>query len=521
MRRRGRNPAPGPRQKCGNVVQLAAGAVVALFATMAAAEPAFRVDPIGGDGRTVAAELADLNGDGRTDLLQVVFSGKPPREQRTIRVYLQGADGMLPAQPSFAKPLPTGAAAYDVFDLRDRPGTELVLLRQSDILLMSLAAADGETWTLPFPGPGSVGALGDDRGLERIRIVEPAMAAEPRLVAVQMGETSVLSPSGEVLGRLQTGGLANYLVPARPGLLFFESDLRLFFDAPRVSTGDVDGDGRGDVITSTRHEIRVFLQSEDGRFPAAPSKIYPLALLSAHDHIRGSGGVTAQATDLDGDGRADLVLSHQSGGLTDARLITRVYHNRGGAWQLDTPAQTIDSNGAIGSELALDLDRDGRPELVRVIVPFSTVGLVQMLLTRTIDAEAQIYQPDPQSIFAAKPWVDIDLDIPFSFDTLRTSGFLPCWNLDVNADGHLDLLLSGKGDRIEVRLGGPRHKYAKVQHRLDLRTQGLLRGGDWNGDGLVDLLIFDPFTADVPMHLALNLGTLPDSPPRLEAPASQ
>ena len=34
------------------------------------------------DGRTVAAELADFDGDGRSDLLQVVFAGVPPHETR-------------------------------------------------------------------------------------------------------------------------------------------------------------------------------------------------------------------------------------------------------------------------------------------------------------------------------------------------------------------------------------------------------------------------------------------------------
>ena len=496
---------------------LLSGVLAALVADAAAAKPAFRADPIASDGRTVAAELADFDGDGRTDLMQVLFRDNPPHEQRLIRVTLQGEDGALPPRPTFERPLPAGAAAYDVHDLRESPGSELVLLRQSDVLVLSLASASGTSWSLPFPGPGSVGALGDDRGLERIAIVYPELGREPRLLAVQLGETTVLAAGGEVLGRLQTGGLANYLVPTRPGLLFFESDLRLFFDAPRVSIGDVDGDGSGDVVTSTRHEVRVFLQEADGRFDAKASRVYPLDLLSEHDHIRGSGGVTAQTTDLDGDGRADLVLSHQSGGLTDARLITRIYRNVGGGWQLDAPAQTIDSQGAIGSELALDIDRDGRPELVRVIVPFSTMGLVQTLLTRTFGAEARIYPSDPKRLFASDPWVKLDLDIPFSFDTLRTAGFLPCWTLDLNADGNLDLLLSGKGDRLEVRLGGTQHRYGKVHHRMKLPTQGLLRGGDWNGDGLVDLLIFDPFTNDAPAHLLVNLGTLPNSPPRFEA----
>jgi hypothetical protein len=48
-----------------------------------------------GDGRT-AAEIADFDGDGRADLLQIVFVGVPPAETRTIRMWKQGENGELP-----------------------------------------------------------------------------------------------------------------------------------------------------------------------------------------------------------------------------------------------------------------------------------------------------------------------------------------------------------------------------------------------------------------------------------------
>lgn len=496
-------------------IVILAAAAVAWFTCVASADPAFHVAEIPSDGRTVAAEIEDFDGDGRSDVLQILFRGQPPRERRLIRLYVQDGDGAIPTLPTFERPLPPGAAAYDVHDLHGGPGSELVLLRQSDLLVLSPAGAE-EPRTLPLPGAGSIGALADDRGLERVAIVHTSLGREPRLLAVQLGETTVLSATGDVLGRLETGGLANYLVPTRPGLLFFESDMRLFYDAPRISIGDVDGDGAGDIVTSTRHDVRVFHQNADGRFNSRPSRVYPLALLSEHDHIRGSGGVIAQVADLDGNGRADLILAHQSGGLTDARLITRIYRNRAGGWQIDAPAHTIDSKGAIGSELPVDTDGDGRPELVRVVVPFSTMGLVKTLLTRTIEAEARIYRPDAERGFAPEPWVKLDLDVPFSFDTLRSSGFLPNWSVDINADTHLDLLLSDGGQNLDVHLGGPRFGYAKRNSRMRIRTQGVLRSGDLDGDGMPDLLIFDPFSTGSPMQVLRNLGTLTGSPARYE-----
>lgn len=493
-----------------------AAAVFCLLAGTAAAMPPFRQERIAAAGRTVAAEIGDFDGDGRGDLLQILYRGRPPREERVIRLYAQQPDGTLPAEPSLEKPLPAGAAAYDVMQHKSG-AAELVLLRQRDMAVVSVAAG-GSTRLLPLPGGSSTGAAADERGLERIEMVYYELAGEPRLLAIQLSEISVLAADGTLLGRLESGGLANYLVPTRPGLLFFESDVRLLFDAPRLSVADVDGDGRADIVTSTRHELRVFLQKADGTFAAAPTRVYPLQLISERDHIRASGGVTAQVADLTGDGRADLILSHQSGGMTDARLTTRIYRNAADGWQIDTPDRILDAQGAIGSEFALDLDGDGRPALVRVVVPFSTMGLVRTLLTRTIQAEAHIHAPDPQTGFAGEPQVVIELDVPFSFDTLRASGFLPQWRVDVNGDGHRDLLLSGGGKHLDVHLGGPRFGYAKRRGRVDLPTQGVLRSGDFDGDGLPDLVLFDPFTTDAPLWLLRNLGTLPGSPSRI-APA--
>ena len=48
-------------------------------------------------GRTVAAEMGDFDGDGRADLLQIVFVGIPPDDKRVVRLWTQTSSTRLPA----------------------------------------------------------------------------------------------------------------------------------------------------------------------------------------------------------------------------------------------------------------------------------------------------------------------------------------------------------------------------------------------------------------------------------------
>jgi hypothetical protein len=494
--------------------------VIVLSAIPSAAgdDALFDLSEIPADGRAVAAELVDLDGDGRTDLLVAVFKAFPPMEKRVFRVHLQDDDGSIPPLPSFETAIPEGSAVYDLADLAETPGTEIVLLRQSDVLILSLAAAGGSPRLLAFSGVGSVGAAEDERGFERFPLVYDDFGEEALLLLPLLGESLLLSTSGEVRARLATGGRANYLIPSRPGLLFIESELRLFFDAPRVMAADVDGNGSADIVSSTRHEVRVFLRRPDGAFDREPTRVLSPALVSERDHISGSGGVSIQAQDLNGDGRADLLLSELAGGITSARMRSAVLLNRDGTWSFSRRDWEIDSGNEVATDMPIDTNGDGRPELLRVTVELSVVELIEALLTRSIDIRASLYRPSETGTFEKTPWSKRDLAVPIDFDTFRARGFLPSWIADLNADGHLDLLDSGGGDEIEVYLGGPEHRYAKRDGRQKLDTRGEVRFGDLDANRLTDAVIFDPYRSGLPVRLLRNRGALSGSPqPTTEA----
>jgi len=496
----------------------AAAACVLLTVTSASAADVFEVMTVGGDARTVAAELIDVNGDGRTDLLEIAYHGLPPDERRLARVYLQRDDGSLAAEPTFSHAIPPGAAAYDFADVDTAPGTELIILEERGLTVMQLGTPAGSVRQIRLEGASTVGAASDERGLKRIRIAHGEFADEPWLLIPRFGETVAVAADGRELAALEVGGRANYFVLTRPGPMFLESDIQLFYDVPRLSVGDVDGDGRVDVVASSRHQVRVFLRKADGTYPRQADRVLQLGRVSEEDHVRGSGAVRSEARDFDGDGRLDLIVSQLSGALTDGRATTSLYVNRGGTWNLDEADSTFTATSRWGGDELTDINGDGRLELVLVRVPLSVVELVEALLTRKFDVEISVHLLEPDGGYASSPAAKLKLDIPFSFDIGRPPGFSATTQHDLNADGYGDLVAPGDGEHIEIFLGRADTRYRKTDARQDVDTNGRLRAGDLDGDGLTDLVIYDPYRPGSRLRILRNRGVLAGSPARLESP---
>ena len=151
--------------------------------------------------------------------------------------------------------------------------------------------------------------------------------------------------------------------------------------------------------------------------------------------------------DLDGDGRADLLVSHASGGLQSAMNRTRIHRNRDGNFDLANPDQVFERKGGVAADELVDLDGDGRPEWLRVFMPFGLLQIAEIFVQRSIDVRAEIRRGSDDGRFEEKPWIDRPFSIPFDFETLRPRGFVPTLERDWNGDGHLDLLGSADGNR--------------------------------------------------------------------------
>ncbi len=480
---------------------------IGLVASGASAADPFRVFELPGPGRVTSAGIADLDGDGHADIWALSIYGVPPDSRRELRVHFQMPDGSFADTPSWTGSVVDGAGAYEIADLPDGPGEELLLLRRDRVTVLSFAGRTLATRDLVIPGDPTIVAAPDERGLDRYRLVREEIG--PNLLVPGLGEIIVLSPAGEVLSRPEVGARANYFIPHRPGPLVGESEIESYYDFAHIESGDVDGDGLVDLITSTRHELRVFRQREGGRFPRKPDQKLAFRRLDETDQIRGSGNVRMTSGDFNGDGRADLVVTSTTGGLLNARTETTFHLNRDGSWNLQKPDETFVVDGSWSSLQLLDLDADGRPELIEARVALTVFEIVEFLLQRSVDVQVSYFHADADGIFDPQPLRRTQISVAVELETFTQKGFLPTLEADLNGDGRPDRLGPGKGKAAEVFLGGGDAPFAKRTARQPMDTRGSIRFGDVDGDGLPDFLLFDRTRPDARLRIAVNTGSLP------------
>ena len=495
---------------------LASLALVALVApTGVRADPAFAIQQIAPGARVVQADLADLDGDGVGDLMWTGVEGLPPAEVRTLHVHFGGADA-LPEQPDWSLPVPSGSAAYDLADVDGRPGAEILLLRRDRVTRLSLHGRVAARLDLPVPGGPSIAAVQDERGMDRLALVRSGLGPRPRVLVPGFGESFLLEADGTHVATFDVGARANFFVPPRPGPLISESEIEIYFDHPRLTAGDVDGDGRADLVASGRHEIRVFLQREDASFGAAPDRSVALGKLSEADHIRTAGSVRIMLHDFDDDARVDLLIASSVGSVFDGTTELTLHHNRGGSWNVDVPDQRFEAERGLTTHDLVDLDGDGRAELMSVRVPTGVLEIVEVLVTRAIDALVTVHKRGSDQPFDPEPWIRSKQDIGISFETLRPTGFIPTSQADVNGDGLRDLLGSGDGERLTLRLGDPEAGFERRTTSQALDTGGRIRFGDLDANGSADFVLYDQRRPDTPLRVGRSLL----APPRIvPAPA--
>ncbi len=214
--------------------------------------------------------IGDVNGDGRDDL--VIRQVMPDRDQLRLRVYLQDADGRLPAEPS--RQFDLTCTVDDWVCLQDMNGDGRL-----DLVKSSLG---------PLPGDHAGDVVGQgDR--PRVPGRRPRRLARRAHLHFPQARLAGADPDrGHRRGRAAGPGA---------GLLFVEG--------PR-------GDDRRDRVWRLVFDLRVYMAAADGRYPAEPTFVQKVAVCTHGIGLRFDWDILRSSWslegDFNGDGRKDLLV---------------------------------------------------------------------------------------------------------------------------------------------------------------------------------------------------------------------
>ncbi len=293
-----------------------------------------------GGTTAVSVAVADLNGDGKPDLVVVNYSSN------TVGVLMGNGDGTF--QPVVTYGTGGGEPSWvAVADLNGDGKPDLVVANVIGSGQMGVLLGNGDGTFQPALTYGSFGyysvAVGDLNGDGKLDLVGAH--------SFTAGSVGVLLGNGD-------GTFQNEVTYDSGGSF------------PRsAAIADVSGDGKLDLLVVNRRsfDVGVLLGNGDGTFQAAVS------------YASGAQYVDSVAVaDLDGDGEPDLVLANEN------FSVGVLLGNGDGTFQ---PATTFSTASySLGSVAAADVNGDGRPDLVVVnqcTFTCESAGLVSVLLNNT------------------------------------------------------------------------------------------------------------------------------------------
>jgi len=316
--------------------------------------------PYNSFGAQTTIALGDINGDGAPDIVLANLQGP------TVVVLLGNGNGTFQDPTAFS----TGSGAITSMSLGDvnRDGKLDLIVGNSctanctgvynDSVGVLLGRGDGTFQNMASYALGTDGVVGpssivasDVNGDGKVDLV----------VADRCGEAPVCTPDGfeGAVSVLLGKGDGTF----QPATVYASGDE----DATSVAVGDVNGDGKPDIVVSN-----MCVDTLDDCFPAADDVG---VLLGKGDGTfqnaltYNAGGLTATSVaiaDIDGDGAPDIIVANQCGPSLDScvndSLLGVLAGNGDGTFQ--SPV-IYDTGGNSANGIAVtDINGDGRPDVL-------------------------------------------------------------------------------------------------------------------------------------------------------------
>ena len=488
-------------------------------------------------------DLADMNGDGRLDLVYLTHESETP-----LRVRCQDAQGELGPERRLRMTQPRTLCLADV---NGKPGAEVLTVeaKSGRVTVMELRAVEpgespptSEVYVFPLPGGVKTKdrelAVADVDGDRRPDVVvsDPAGAqillftqrpktglGPPRAFPALVGVRTVRAADTDGDGKAEVVVLSSEekmigLSRFAKGRLSFPAAVPIEGTPHAMDLADLDGDRRADLAYvlstkdpkkgNTRYRLGIGRWDPKGRFtPTGPAVDLPR--FGAHP-------TGLHALDANHDGRMDLLVQIP---YEDPRLILQ---RPGGKWE-PVGQKRADRRGMLkglapGAVSLCDLEGDGKIEVLvasrnfarsirynssgqwEIVDQFNgphpksrIVGVTALDADRDGTKELVLLDKKDHTLNFLKrgkdrlyhPWKRREIG-PFDFRAMKV--------VDLNGDGRDDLLVAGTNSFGVVYVGKPDPELrvlARYETKIKDGRYALMAVGDVNSDAKRDLVLLE------------------------------
>ncbi|MCG8604233.1 FG-GAP-like repeat-containing protein [bacterium] len=485
----------------------------ALLLQRAHAKDLFEINDLTFVGNLTSYHAEDINKDGLTDLLlSLTRSSSWGVKQRWLSLYLQEPEGFS-RTPTQSFKVSSQVILFDIGDVAGNTTNELVYFGGRGLYYYTFGENGFNLEPKELFEAESLFMLADTRSITHWNFVADLNGDDMEEILIpniHQTEVHYRNKSNGHWLKTEIGLGAESLVSGAYHKRYSvgkQAESR--YTTPYIAMEDFDADSRKDLIGVYRDSIVVLTQNDRGLFSDELRQKIPSRfgeIWRGQKIHRTRIGDKSERTflkrvkDLNDDGLLDVLSIRVS---TKESIMSPKHEIRVHFGTRDTvnsqtrfvlspePDQIIKPGGVQLIFDILDLNGDGRSDLVAPIVKVGLRNIVRMLLTRSVQIEGEVYLMGESGRYPEKPSRSVKMVVNFSFRGGTTS---PVYELaDFNGDGLIDVMTSIEEKRLVIFWGDRSHTFeshvgAKFPVLLPQNGE-LIQAVDLNSDTKSDLIV--------------------------------
>jgi hypothetical protein len=466
--------------------------------------------PLEAPGRIRHVAAVDLDGDALTDLVALSVTGRSSGAVHHLSVFWQRPGRSFPEVPDVLWELDRRIVALDLTpeDPQEGEPAPIHSLSADGVAKHRFRRLDGAVESSPVLETPLHHLIPGDEWMVVDNFVRDWRGNGPSMLIPAFPHPRLFAPGATDWSEgvsLDVEPVATYWISGSDKEVR-RAALNVQYSFPVPVDADQDGDGSKEIAFVERNRVTVFaITATDEGGERIEKKVYPIQTLTEDETASDQFTVRPRMIDLNGDGRADLVVAiFRDTGIFQLEGRVLVFFCKVNGSFVSRPDQIIEVDNALYNLVhVLDLDGSGTREIVIPTTKLGLWGYLRLLTTHKVSFAFNTAEHRGESGFdvAAMATDSMTAKLSRTYD-------LPVIKLDdMDGDGLVDVVIGTGEDRVCIHDGvpdGDRRFRSKPSSCFGADPYAQYVVADLDGDGRKDLIRHNP-TSESPGKIVLTL----------------